>query len=167
MPCNHCDIISTFRENYSVYGHHKEQMAYAATALYLVGTATLLIQEPALWKTFPSPTLLFVLLSATAIIAFLFVGWQLRMRLFAADIVKACDNLLGKWLTNSPNASDLEMTVYQRGGRPNREFPAAVVKELNKLDAQRKWLQGPTNAELFTYLIMLIWTVLVVWRAAN
>lgn len=167
MSNNHCDLISAFRENYSVYHHHKEQMAYTATALYLAGSATLLIQQPALWSNFPAPAVLFVVLSLTAILAFVFVGWQLKMRLFAADIVVACDNLLGKWMTTSPSAVDLEMKVYQRRGRPNREFPSALKDELRKLDNQRKWLQGPINAELFTYSVMLISTFLVIWRAIH
>jgi Flp pilus assembly protein TadB len=83
-------------EHWELYHHHKEQMAFAATGLYLTGAAALafagrpLVIRPLIlgWLA------LFLLVSLTVVLGFVFVLWQYLHRNTAASYVRAYGALL-------------------------------------------------------------------------
>ncbi len=144
-------------------------MAFSATALYLAGATALAIQNPPIWDSY-SPRLLLVCLLVSAIVGFLFVMWQFSMREFAADIVEACTVLAAQWLTIEP--TNLQPGCYRSKPRfywlwrfrATFTGPWALVEHLTDIDTKRKIFAGPRVSELLTYLLMVIWVVMVIVR---
>lgn len=92
--------IRSQRDYYGRYHHHKERMAYLATTLYLAAATAIVIKGPDVWG-WGHPLLISLLLFLSAAIGFCFVGWQLRRREEAADIVSACTNVATRLLAPS------------------------------------------------------------------
>lgn len=96
-----------------VYHHHKETMAYAATALYVLAFGTTLVSTnwPPEWfmerpavrgaSTVAAITVAWILLLA-------FVKWQLRLRRRATIEVAGTETLLASWIQTRPSTEDLQ-----------------------------------------------------------
>lgn len=150
------DLLKSHRDYYGGYHHHKEQMAYAATILYLSGTFWLARNARQLFETDRHPVLLLLLILVGAASGWLFVIWQLRNRQTAADIVAACTNLLSRRL-NAQDQDFIKTPVLFASVK----FPHSLVDEITKVQQHTRWLGGPRWSNFITYSIMVTWTVLV------
>lgn len=153
------DYLRETRQYYAAYHNHKEQMAYAGTALYLAALTAVALSPGTMWL--PSiRTLLYAKgVVALAVVGFAFVGWQLRNREYAANIIQACGDELTRAL--SPQHGYLDLTPTKVG---YHAFPAFLAERVRGIDAGRLWLEGPRVSEAITYLVMLIWFVVALVR---
>lgn len=71
------------------YHNHKEQLGYAAAALYVSGALVLLF-GPASWRAYPpwGKALFLLLLSVTGVAGIFYVFWQFHLRFVAADQIE-------------------------------------------------------------------------------
>lgn len=155
------ELVATYRDYYGTYHHHKEQMAYAATVLYLAGATTVAFTGPQIWQ-YPVPAwLISGVLLATAVVAFFFVWWQFRQREFAADMVAACTTLAAWSVASTLANPDLSTKSYKC-----HDFPAVLVQRLEDTARKRGRTGGPRRSEGITYLIMGAWSfsaLVAVW----
>lgn len=145
------DLILAHRDYYGTYHHHKENMAYTVTGLYLGAAAVLLSQAGQVWKLAPAWVIVVLALSSSAA-GFAFVIWQLRQREVAADIVMACTSLLSRMV--SVQQQDITPDKYKK-----LALPKVLVDELNSINNNREFFGGPRVSESITYLVMLVWTL--------
>lgn len=143
---NHLEFLIAQREFYGEYHHHKEQMAYAATVLFLTGAA---------WLVYDTTAQVSGLKVALALViggaAFTFVAWQLRQRRFGADMVEACERLLARTLSDDQSQTPLaDVRIYN-----SLQMPHFLFDELVDIAEARKPFRGALLSELITYLTML------------
>ncbi|GEM_PF-4110878 len=154
--------LSTIGERYEAYHAHKENLVYAAAALYVTGALAVLLGVP------PGSTLVVTLVfMCIAVIAFEYVRWQLEMKNVAADRSDACSSLAARWVATPPKPG--ELAVVQ--GYPERiglspedhvDIPLALALEEQRYRALRKGRDFP-RSEPLTYLLMLVCTAGVVF----
>lgn len=149
------EFLIAQREFYGEYHHQKEQMAYAATALFLTGAAWLMYDSTA-----QVSGLMVALALVIGVAAFAFVAWQLRQRRFAADMVEACERLLACTLSNNQSPAPLTDTRLYNG----LLIPHFLVDEMVAIADARKPFRGALLSELITYLTMLASAGIVVAR---
>ena len=125
-------LIASYRDYYGTYHHHKEQMAYGATVLYLGATTAVAFQGSAIWQYRTPDWLTTLLLVGSAVVTFLFVWWQMRQREFAADLVAACTALYARSVASTLSSPDLSAKKYR-----SHEFPTVLVKELEDIADDR------------------------------
>jgi hypothetical protein len=152
MPLD--EYLRATRDHYAAYHNHKEQMAYGATTLYLAVLTAIALKPGTLWAPPVSKIFFIKFILAVAVIGYLFVGWQLRKREYAADLVRACGDLLAR--TVSSSLKDPDLTPMRHG---EHEFPSIVVSQLRTLDQERGLFDGPRFSEGLTYFVMLCWTI--------
>ncbi|MGA1841919.1 MAG: hypothetical protein ACMUIU_14975 [bacterium] len=97
------DLVKSYHDYYGTYHHHKEIMAYSATGLFLTGCSYICFNK----NTYAYPISIILIIFILGILLIFFIVWQLRQRLFAANMVSACINLISKILTNNWNVLDL------------------------------------------------------------
>ena len=149
------EMLFSFRDHYGSYHNHKEQMAYGATVLYLAGaTAVILKGDAILSPTVPRWTA-FAAFGAGFSFAVSFVAWQFHKREIASDIVTACTTLLIR-LVAEPNAPLSREPDSYKG----IDLPKALVDDLCRQHANRKFFLSPRVSEWLTYVAMVIWSVL-------
>ena len=147
--------IETMRQHFATYHHHKEQMAFVATALYLTGISALTIQKEADWaKIFPY-CITNVLVIAISALAIAFVVWQLRRRALADHIVSACDRLRRRWVETYPN--DLSASCAEFKGIL---MPAFLRQELENMSP----LRFCSTPFIITVTAMTLWCVMLLVR---
>jgi hypothetical protein len=147
------EYLRATRDHYEAYHNHKEQMAYAATTLYLALLTAVAAKPCAVWEPAISKAAFVRLVFASAVIGFSFVVWQLRNREFAADLVRACGDLLTETVASSLNNPDLAPTTYGQ-----HELPYFLVARLRLIGKDRRFF-GPRFSEAITYSLMLGWTI--------
>ena len=149
---NAYNLIISYRDYYGTYHHHKEQMAFSGTGLFLAGVTALIFRDPST-NTLPweVPTLLIV----AGLAIFFFIAWQFELRRYAANMVDSCTNLAAIWLNNLPSleSDDLSPKFYN-----NNCFPKALVCEFERIKDSRNFFASAVFSEVLTYLIMLILT---------
>lgn len=150
---NHYEFLIAQREFYGEYHHQKEQMAYAATALFLTGAAWLVYDA-----TDQVSGLKVALALVIGVAAFAFVAWQLRQRRFGADMVEACERLLARTLSDNQSPAPLA-DVRMYNGLP---MPHFLFDELVAIAEARKPFRGALLSEFITYLTMLASAAIVV-----
>jgi hypothetical protein len=148
------DYLAGTRDHYAAYHHHKEQMAYLATGLYLAAMTAIAVKRLEIWQPAASKELLTTLVLVLALIAFSFVIWQLRNREFAADVVRACNDLLTLSLASQLSSPDLTPQNHL-----DHELPAVLVSRLDEIRRNRRFLDGSRFAEYITYLVMAGWVI--------
>lgn len=151
------EILMAHRELYAVYHNHKEQIAYAASVLYLAGAAVLMFMDIESFAQERSLKLIFAAIVFAA--AFVFVAWQLRQRQLAADVVEACERLLARIAAGEISTGPTDARTYH-----GLHLPHFLVDELVIVAESRKPLCGPLVPELITYLTMLAAALLVAIR---
>jgi hypothetical protein len=144
MHINKADLIISYRDYYGQYHNHKEQMAFSAAALYLTSATALVLMDTCTFKELMKGMPL-IAISLSAVLAFIFICWQLENRILAAAIVKACDELLA----DIEGGCDLEYGDYK-----NIKFPKLLIY---KLEGERKstfvsFFKGPWISTLITLL---------------
>jgi len=149
------EMILSYRDYYGSYHHHKEQMAYGATVLYLTG-ATFVILNGRTIKESSVPSFVVVgLLAAAFLLTVLFVFWQFRKRELAADIVEACTTLLTRQVAEPSVALETKSVCYK-----GLDLPKALADILSWKYANRKFFLSPRVSEALTYLAIVIWSLL-------
>ena len=151
------EILMAHRELYAAYHNHKEQIAYAASVLYLAGAAVLMFMD---LKSFaPERSLKLIFAAVVFAAAFVFVAWQLRQRQLSADVVEACERLLARIAAGEPSTIPTDARTYH-----GLHLPHFLVDELVIVAESRRPLHGPLVSELITYLTMLAVALLVAIR---
>jgi hypothetical protein len=150
------DLLLSYRNYYGAYHHHKEQMAYGATVLYLSAASAIILKGTSIW---PRNCVQRLLAFEIFILAFLFtmafVIWQLNNRKLASNIVFACTTLLQMRLSNNKCELSTETDQYK-----NLDFPKALSERLRALDKDRKVFGSPRASEIITYSALILWTIL-------
>ena len=103
------DLLSAHR----AYHQHKENMAYAGAALYVLAFGAALTGEtwpPAWWLDDPFWRRWGTVAAITTawFVVLLYLRWQLGLRYWTAVHVAATQELLAKWITDLPKDEDLE-----------------------------------------------------------
>jgi hypothetical protein len=151
------DLLKAHRDFYGQYHHHKEQMAYGATVLYLMGALWLAVQGPTFRRSNGWDDQLTLILLAGGLSGWVFVVWQLLKRKFAAEVVAACTNLLTRRL-NSPGV-DFKTDPVRVG---EVFFPHSLVDEITQVRQDT----GSWVSAIVTIVLMASWTLLAVLRLA-
>jgi len=146
--------LSSLRDHWASYHHHKEQMAFSVATLYLAAATAVVFKAADFWPPRVPHWLIVKLLIATAILAFAFVGWQLRNRETAAGIVRACEDLLRDG-ANEANREDAPEPPFWRGV----PLPVLVTRKIEELSRRGEFLAGPKSAAFITYAAMGAWTL--------
>lgn len=151
-------LLVSCRDYYGQYHHHKEQMAYAATVLYLAAAAWLMFAKPDILESGPQKWygVIFIVFIAVAALAFVF--WQLRQRRFAANVVEASTRLLTR-LGGGETPALVDPRVYN-----GLLLPHFLVDELVAVAEARSCVRGAGVSELITYATMVATSILVVLR---
>ncbi len=139
--------LTSHRDYYGAYHHHKEQMAFSAAALYLAGTAALVLQDKPAWCVVAPVWALYMALGVSTVVAFVFVAWQFALRGDAEKIVRHCNKLLAADLLNQ------EASV-----------PATEVEQLKALLTRRPWWARTVYPVLLAYGVIIAWAALGVLR---
>ncbi len=150
-------LIISYRDYYGSYHHHKENMAYVATTLYLAAATWVIFKGAGLWDKVDPVWLLYVLLITGIATGFAFVWWQLDKRDFAADLVEACTIVIAERLAGGLNPPELDPANYK-----GLCFPQVLVKELERIKKNLKWYEfykGSRVSKCVTLFIMGIWTL--------
>lgn len=157
MPVDLDRLIFSYRDWYGTYHHHKEQIAYGATVIYLGAASAMILKGSAVWSNnVPKPVLIFLFVASFAV-SLAFVIWQLRNRELAADIVLACTKLLQEMVAGSNTPPSTEADQYK-----GLDLPHALADRLRRINAERSLLGGPRVSESITYCAMVLWSILVV-----
>src|SRR3989304_1930162 len=116
---SYVEYIQTSIGFWETYHHHKEQMAYVASALFLTGAVatTILDIRSLVAGNLLAWIALLGLVVVTVVAGWLFIFWQLRLRQTAASMLRACGLLLAQWLTRPPSPDDLDLEISP-SGRP-------------------------------------------------
>ena len=152
------ELVVSYRDYYGQYHHHKEQMAYAATVLYLAAAAWLMFAKPDVFEPGPQKwyRVSFIVIVAVAALAFVF--WQLRQRQFAANIVEASTQLLTR-LGGGDSFTLVDSRIYN-----GILLPHFLVDELVAVAQARSCIRGAGVSELITYITTVATTILVAFR---
>lgn len=162
------DLIRSHRDYYGQYHHHKEQMAYAATTLYLGAASYVFIQGHKVW-CWGSAWLVVVMLFCSFLLSFIFVCWQLRNRACAADIVMACTRISTDLLERAGKSASRGSGSKDGSCKNTTELklPKRLEEELDAINKDRCWwskLWGGAGASLsatVTLSAMLLWALFV------
>ena len=152
------ELVVSYRDYYGQYHHHKEQMAYAATVLYLAAAAWLMFAKPDVLESGPQKwyRVSFIVIIAVASLAF--VCWQLRQRRSAANIVEASTRLLTRLVGGET------LTLVDPRDYNSLLLPHFLVDELVAVAEARSCIRGAGVSELITYATMVATFILVVFR---
>lgn len=147
-------LLLNYRDYYGVYHHHKEMMAWLATALYISGSTYLFFKKGDIMNFKCLAAIAVILITAITIA---FIRWQFCMRTFAARIVSACTTLL----TCSINGCDLKEENLQPDTfiKCNKDSWPKILVETAQKDQQRL-----TISEVLTYIMIAIFFLsLLIW----
>ena len=153
-------VLTSWRDFYGSYHHHKEGMAYAATMVYATGTA---------WVTFKTPfrsgaegqTLLMLMMFVAAAALWLFIIWQLRNRRLAAEIVAACNSLLARRLDKADASVSWKPATFDL---LHCELPETLIDEVKRVRKQTAWNAGPRVSNTITYWSLGLLTAIAFLR---
>jgi len=147
------DYLQSFRDYYGRYHHHKEVMAWAATALFLSGCFFILLRTEIfgglyknLW-TFLIPAVLFTLMFA---LFFCFIWKQFKFRYFANIVVKSCINLSVKILEDDKIGLNYKKTELEGGFSKGVLWPKVLIDEYKSVVKK----QPGIPSECITYSVL-------------
>ena len=156
------DYIHIEIDYWQTYHHHKEQMAYAASALFLTGSAALTFLDISrvIRGSFLAWIALLGIVKTTAILGGLFIFWQLRNREIAAHMLKACGLLLARWLTRAPGGDELAVDT----SLAERPLTIALRQAYDEVRNTYNWFESPTFATVVTLIIVALWGIAAISR---
>lgn len=168
-PINPQELLLSYLGIYDTYHHHKELMAFSATALYLGGSAALLVQEEPFWLVYSLSefTFFLLLLIFSGILGCVFIFWQLYKRRDAAFTYEACLNLCTTWLTALPSRFALRGEISPKGGPGTKRirFPKALADEIERVKKQNRYsLWFPM---IVTLSLLFSWSVFVGYQVCS
>ena len=163
------ELLRHYLTIYDSYHNHKEVMAYAVTALYLGGAATLFVGNP-FWSQYDriAFALLICFLILLAGIAFAFVRHQLMLRRSAGEMFKACSRLTSKWLAEGPKVSDLaeDDTALDQVLFVGFIWPKALRVEMELVKGMRRrkwWARDLTYTAMIGSGILVLLRIVLTW----
>lgn len=130
-------LITGIRDYYGSLHHHKEQMAYAATVLYLAAASFVISQADEVLNWLAPSWLMVVLVGISGVVGIAFIVWQLRQRKNVADIVRDCTNEIIK----------------------NKELPKELYCKLKDRGSSNRLI----DSEAITYFILAVWSIGVIY----
>jgi hypothetical protein len=148
------ELVLRHRDFYGTYHHHKETMAYGATAFYLAGISAFIFGSG--WPNWDRPLRIALIpaIIAAAALALRFILWQFERRIFGADMVAACSDLLAEWVISPPTRVDLAIRTLNF-----RQWPAALVERFEKTRQRGCWLPRE-----LTWIAIAFWTLAALVR---
>ena len=154
------ELLIAHRELYAQHHNHKEQMAYAATVLYLTGAAVLMFTDQIPPESAKCLKIVFIIVVFIA--AFAFVAWQLRQRQIANDIVEACERILARPADGEMSPTPTDTRTYY-----GLHLPHFLVDEIVTVVESRTPLCCARIPEFITYVTMLAVAILVAIRTTG
>jgi hypothetical protein len=153
------EYLRSTREHFASYHNHKEQMAFAATGLYIGGVTALIAQEKLEWiQKLPAWVWLPVVLGL-GITTLLFAWWQLSMREYAAKVIEACDNIRTVWLNSPPDQAATNATTYD-----GKVMPQVLAGELSIVSKNKTENRKRATPRLLTSGIIIAWSIFLIVR---
>jgi hypothetical protein len=147
------DYLQSFRDYYGRYHHHKETMAWAATALFLSGCFFILLKPGifgSLYKNLWIFLIVAVLFTLLFALFFCFIWRQLKFRHFSAAVVAACINLSVKILENEKIRLNFKKTELEGGFSKGVFWPKALFNEYRDVENSQ-----PSNlSDCITYSVL-------------
>ena len=160
MPTELRDLVTQHRDFYGAYHHHKVQMAYGATTVYLAAAVGLSLQGRSVLGSGSQEVLVWILFAFAALFSFAFINWQLQKRNIAADIVHACHSLMASNVDPAA-ANDWHTGTCDYHGIP---LPRCLAVELACIAKHRGFLEGPRASHAITIAAFAVFTVLALLR---
>jgi hypothetical protein len=163
--CDPCAMLFALIQSQEVYHRHKEHMAWLGTALWITGAASFVLVPQNSWNGYSPKGLLYTAMITAGAAGFAFVRFQFKRREMAAALSNACINVATTWISNGPTAKDLEARSVDKG----INVPSAVADEVkDQLETwKQSWFAGPRFSEYLTYVVMAVFAVMVIIRAAS
>jgi hypothetical protein len=131
-------FVLSVRHHWMIYHNHKETMASAGITLYIAAAASILGRNDLAYQV-KSNIVLIGVVSLVAVLAIVYVKWQLDNRRYSSDVIQAIDTVAIKWLSRRPCPRELAL-VMDRGAPLIR----AITVELEPA-ADRSWLKYGTG----------------------
>ncbi len=156
------DLLLSYRDYYGSYHHHKEQMAYTATTLYLGAATAAIFKGHDILGSGSQTPIIVIMLIAGVLAGFSFVAWQLANRRRAGDIVSACTALLAKQVAGELDKPDMSRRRYC-----DQDFPKFLVDQLDHVADSRRLFRGAGPSETITWIAMGLWTMLAALRICS
>jgi len=151
------EIIENLRGYYASYHDHKENMAYAATTVY-IGAATAVILNSRELLSHAHPRCIFATLLVLAFVfGHAFIIWQLANREVAASILHSATAVLLTLAVPGAPTPDMTPSVWCQ-----QPLPKVLVEHLQTPTA-RGFLGGPRTATLLTIGATFLWSLLALW----
>ena len=117
-------IVLSCRDYYGTYHHHKENMAWVATALYVAGMIGLCSYASKATLEWYDSLIITILLLIICYISVLFVYYQLKNKAIAADMVAACSILIFQLVGSQIEIGEEDIAIPE-----NELFPAFLERE--------------------------------------
>ena len=161
------DYLQSFRDYYGRYHHHKEVMAWAATALFLSGCFFILVKPGifgGLYKNLWTFLIVAVVFTLVFALFFTFIWWQLSLRDFSNTVVIACINLSVKILEDDKIGLNYKKTELEGGFCKGVLWPKALIDEYKSVVKKqtRNCSECTTYSVLsFFYLCVLVKFMLI------
>jgi hypothetical protein len=145
-------------------------MGYSVAALYLAGAGALIVGDP-FWKGYSVAALilLLTLLAMAALLAFLLVREQLKLRRAAGEMFRACSRVLTRWLVSPPDRAALNASGpgIQSPLFSGFIWPLALEDEIRQIQTRRKriwWPRDLTYASMGLSAIIVLTRILITWQ---
>jgi len=179
----YCTWLRGEIDNYQTYHHHKETMAWTATAFYLPSVIGLAYAASLIPNHSIAPIIFTLLLILLPLLVIGFVSMQFKMRAIAADYTNGLRRVLSRLCSGNPPLSSSEVEVV-----PDDGFPYFVRCEIQplldntkklrswagyfnaiKLFVQFKWgdIDNRIRTELTSYasiIIVSLIAIAIVWK---
>ena len=154
---SYVEYIQTSIGFWETYHHHKEQMAYVASALFLTGAVatTILDIRSLVAGNLLAWIALLGLVVVTVVAGWLFIFWQLRLRQTAASMLRACGLLLAQWLTRPPSPDDLDLEISPTG----RPLTKVLWRTYNEVKGTYTWFESPAFVTTVTLMVVTLWGI--------
>lgn len=150
-------LILNLRDFYGTYNHQKENIAWLATALYLVGATA--VVSGTFWTKWPGPhrAALATGVLVAAMLAIIFTWWQFEQRRFAMAMVAACTDLAARWIHVAPAECKLKPECLN-----GHDWPSALVERFREVRSE-----VPSLPRTLTILAIVLWTAAAIAAIAT
>ena len=141
------DYLKMTREHFSSYHNQKEQMAYGVIVLSMAGLAAMLAQSQPIWATGTTGRIASaIMVLAIGLAAARFMYSQLDNRRYAANMVRACDEVINDLLAGKPAQSGPALETVSHEPKPTRwdkptskRMPAFLRDKMREIEADDAW----------------------------
>jgi hypothetical protein len=138
-------------------------MAWLGTVLWVTGASYLVVSEHTFWNNYSPAALLYVFIVVAGAAGFAFVRFQFKRRERAAAWSNSCLRVAATWARTAPTEDEIEPAEVE----PGIWFPRAVTDEATRQLNSWRGFNGPRRSEYLAYLIMAVFAIMVIVRAAT